>query len=135
MALHIRDFRASDAAGLSGLEGEGCLLGRSPAKYPHGRILCGLREGRLVAAAWMTLADDTGLIPCLRVEAGASWQSDVRELLAEACLWLASRGAAQIELGLLPDDRALLAGLLDMDFTPDRAAGVMRRPVPARSAA
>lgn len=135
MALHIRDFRASDAAGLSGPGARGPLFGRTPASEAGSRILCGLRGDTITAAVWMILSDHTGFIPALQVAEGATCTSDTCEMLAEACLWLTARGARRIELSFLPKDRELLAALLDMGFSPDPAAGVLRRPVPARSAA
>jgi hypothetical protein len=135
MALHIRDFRASDRAGLSGLGARSRLLGRRPAPEAGSRMLCGLRGDTLAAAVWMTLTGHTGVIPALQVSDGTAWTSDIREMLAEACLWLTARGATQIELSFMPDDGDLISALCEMGFAPCPAARVLRRPVPARSAA
>jgi hypothetical protein len=43
--------------------------------------------------------------------------------------------AARIEILAIPQDMAVLAGLLEMQFTPDASTGVLHRLVPARSAA
>jgi hypothetical protein len=135
MALHIRDFRQSDAAGLSRLRKAGHLLGALPAPDAGLRILTGLRDGQLAGAIWLSLDGETGIIPAIIVVHAASWQSDVRELTAEASLWLASRGAARIELRIIPRDEDLLAGLLDMQFKADDRAGIMQRTMQVRSAA
>ena len=135
MALHIRDFRQSDAAGLSRLSEAGHLLGALPARDAGVRILAGLRDGQLASAIWLSLDADTGIIPAILVVHTAGWQSDVRELIAEASLWLASRGAARIELRIIPRDEDLLAGLLDMQFKADDRAGIMQRTMQVRSAA
>lgn len=133
MALHIRDFRQNDAAGLSGLCATGRHIGALPAQDAKARILCGLREDSLTAAIWLSLEDDTGIIPAIITARTATWQSDAAELIAEASLWLTSRGAALIELNVIPTDTELHAALLDMNFQPDERAGVFRRLVPARS--
>jgi hypothetical protein len=78
---------------------------------------------------------ETGMIPAILVVHTSSWQSDVRELIAEASLWLASRGAARIALPIIPQDKDLLSGLLDMQFKADDRAGIMRRTMQVRSAA
>ena len=135
MALHIRDFRQSDAAGLSRLSETGHLLGAMPAPDAGLRILAGLRDGQLASAIWLSLDADTGIIPAILADHTAGWQSDVRELAAEASLWLASRGAARIELRIIPRDEDLLAGLLDMQFKADDRAGIMQRTMHVRSAA
>ena len=135
MALYIRDFRASDRAGLSGLGARSRLLGRRPAPDAGVRILCGLRGDGLAAAVRMTLSDHTGFIPALQAGEGATRTSDVREMLAEACLWFTARGATQIELSFLPDDGDLISTLREMGFAPCPASRVLRRAVPARSAA
>jgi len=135
MALHIRDFRQSDAAGLSRLSETGHLLGAMPAPDAGLRILAGLRDGQLASAIWLSLDAETGIIPAILAVRTAGWQSDVRELIAEASLWLASRGAARIELRIIPRDEDLLAGLLDMQFKADDRAGIMQRTMQVRSAA
>lgn len=135
MALHIRDFRQSDAAGISRLSTAAHQLGDPPDFAPGARILAGLREDRLAAAIWFRLEGQTGIVDAIVVARTALWQSDVQELVAEASLWLASRGATRIELKIIPEDGALLAGLRDMDFKTDERAGTMRRLLPARSAA
>jgi hypothetical protein len=135
MALHIRDFRQSDAAGLSRLSETGHLLGALPAPDAGLRILAGLRDGQLAGAIWLSLDAETGIIPAILAVHTAGWQSDVRELAAEASLWLASRGAARIELRIIPRDEDLLAGLLDMQFKADDRAGFMQRTMQVRSAA
>lgn len=135
MALHIRDFRQSDAAGFSRLGAVARRLGAPPAHLADTRILTGLRGGRLTAAIWFRLEGPVGRIPTIIVARTGFWQSDVQELVAEASLWLASRGAARIELSAIPQDKDLLAALLDMQFEPGEHAGVLRRRLPARSAA
>ena len=135
MALHIRDFRQSDAAGLCRLRKTARLMGTPPLAGPGRRILVGLQDDRLAAAAWIVLEGDTGLVPAILAGDGAGWPSKVRELVAEASLWLISRGAARIELPFIPDDEGLRDGLLEMGFRADASAGVMCRLVPARSAA
>lgn len=135
MALHIRDFRQSDAAGLSRLAAAAHQLG-DPADFNTGaRILVGLRDDRLAAAIWFRLEGQTGMIDRVVAARTALWQSGVQELIAEASLWLASRGAARIQLKTVPEDAALLAGLQDMHFKADEHSGKMWRLVPARSAA
>jgi hypothetical protein len=135
MALHIRDFRQSDAAELSRLSEAAHQLGLQPAPGFTGRIFVGVREDCLAGAIWLSLEGDMGIIPAILVSRTAGWHSDILELIAEASLWLASRGAARIELRAIPQDKALLAGLLEMQFKPDASTGVLRRLVPARSAA
>lgn len=135
MALHIRDFRQTDAAGLSRLGEAAQQLGARPAAGFSGHILSGVREDRLAGAIWLNLEGETGTIPAILVAQTARSHSDIRELIAEASLWLASRGAARIELQAIPLDKDLLAGLLDMQLTPDAGQGVMHRLAPARSAA
>lgn len=135
MALHIRDFRQSDAARLSRLSEAAHQLGAQPAIGFTGRILAGLREDCLSGAIWLSLEGETGIIPAILVGRTAGWHSDIRELIAEASLWLESRGAARIEIRAIPQDMAVLAGLLEMQFTPDASTGVLHRLVPARSAA
>ncbi|MBA3070232.1 MAG: hypothetical protein FP825_17365 [Hyphomonas sp.] len=135
MALHIRDFRQSDAVGLSRLSEAAHLLGALPPPDTAMRILIGLRDGQLAGAIWLSLDGDTGIIPAILVAHTAGWQSDVRELTAEASLWLASRGAARIEVRIIPQDEDLLSGLLDMQFKADERAGIMRRTMRVRSAA
>ena len=135
MALHIRDFRQNDAAGLSGLCETGRLIGALPAQDAKTRILCGLREDSLTAAIWLTLQGDTGIIPAIISARTATWQSDAAELIAEASLWLASRGADRIELTAIPEDGALQSALQEMNFQADECSGAFHRLVPARSAA
>lgn len=135
MALHIRDFRQSDAAGLSRLSEAGHLLGALPAPDAGLHILAALRNDQLTGAIWLSLDGVTGTIPSILVARTAGWQSDVRELIAESSLWLASRGAARIELGIIPQDEHLLAGLIDMQFKADERAGIVRRPMQVHSAA
>ena len=135
MALHIRDFRQSDAVGLSRLSEAAHLLGALPAPDAELRILAGLRDGQLASAIWLSLDGETGILPAILVAHTAGWQSGVRELTAEASLWLASRGAARIELRIIPRDEELLAGLLDMQFKADDRAGIMQRTMQVRSAA
>ena len=132
MALHIRDFRQSDAAGLARLGETGYLLGALPPRETGLRILTGLRDGQLAGAIWLSLDGETGIIPAILVAHTAGWQSDVRELAAEASLWLASRGAARIELRIISRDKDLLAGLLDMQFKADDCAGIMQRDIAQR---
>jgi len=135
MALHIRDFRQRDAAGLSRRSERARRIGVLPSHDAEHRILVGLRGERLSGAIWLNLERKTGIIPAIVVIDSACWQSDTRELISEACLWLTSRGAACLELTSIPQDKDLLAGLLDMHFKADESTGVMRRLVPARSAA
>ena len=135
MALHIRDFCQSDAAGLSRLSPAEHQLGDAPEFTSGARILAGLREDRLAAAIWFKLEGKTGIIPAIVVARTSLWQSDVQELIAEASLWLASRGVTRIELKAVPADRTLLAGLQDMCFKADERAATMCRLLPARSAA
>ena len=135
MALHIRDFRQTDAAGLSRLATAAHQLGDLPEFTPDGRILVGLREDRLAAAIWFKLEGQTGIVDAIALTSSGHWRSDVQELIAEASLWLTSRGAVRIELMTLPEDSALLTGLRDMHFKADESARAMTRLVPARSAA
>lgn len=135
MALHIRDFRQSDSTQLSRLCGAGRFIGAVPAQDTETRILAGLREECLTAAIWISLEDGNGTIPAIVATQTETWTADVRELLAEASLWLTSGGAARIDLIAIPEDRDLLAALLEMDFEADKRAGTMRRMTPARSAA
>ncbi|PKP79656.1 MAG: hypothetical protein CVT79_18610 [Alphaproteobacteria bacterium HGW-Alphaproteobacteria-18] len=74
-------------------------------------------------------------MPALLVKQSPGWQSVARELVAEACLWLTSRGAARIDLQALPEDKVFRAGLLDMDFRANAAAETMRRLVRSHNAA
>ncbi len=135
MALHIRDFRQSDTAELLRLCETGRLIGALPRDGDGARILSGLREDRLAAAIWFKLEGQTGIILGLATAPTAHWLSDARELIAEASLWLTSRGAAHIELSPIPEQSDLLAALVDLDFLPDECAGVLRRLKQARSAA
>ncbi|MFN4024171.1 MAG: hypothetical protein ACK4MQ_05020 [Hyphomonas sp.] len=135
MGLHIRDLRQSEAAGLSRLCETEHLLGALPAPEAETRILAGLREDRIAGAIWLNLEGETGVIRAILVTDNAGWQSDVLELIAEASLWLTSRGTARIEFKAILQDKDLLAGLLDMHFKADARASVMRRLTPARSAA
>lgn len=135
MTLHIRDFRQSDTAALSRLSPAALQLGDPPALSSDARVLAGLREDRLAAAIWFKLEGETGIISTIVVARTALWQSDVQELIAEASLWLASRGVTRIEMKIVPDDNALLAALRDMHFKADERDGTMCRLVPARSAA
>ena len=135
MALHIRDFRQSDDAELSRLCETGRWIGALPQYANGARIFSGVREDRLAAAIWFSLEGGTGTILGLLTAPTAHWLSDARELIAETSLWLTSRGAVSIELSPIPEQRGLLAALLDLDFQPDERAGVLRRLIPARSAA
>ena len=135
MALHIRDFRQNDAAGLSGLCVTARVIGALPEQDAKARILCGLREDSLTAAIWLTLEGDTGTIPAIITARTATWQSDAAELIAEASLWFTSRGAARIELRAIPEDADLQSALLEMNFRADECSGTFHRLVPARSAA
>lgn len=135
MALHIRDFRHSDATGLSQLRERAHRIGAPLAQDAGAHILVGLRDGALTGAIWLTSKGDTGTLPALLVKQSPGWQSIARELIAEACLWLVSRGAARIDLLALPDDRDFRAGLLDMDFRANAAAETMRRLVRSHNAA
>lgn len=135
MALHIRDFRHSDATGLSQLCERAHRIGAPLAQDAGAHILVGLRDGVLTGAIWLTPKGETGTLLALLVAPSAGWQSVARELVAEACLWLTSRGAARIDMQALPEDKDFRAGLLDMDFRPDAAAGTMRRLVRSHNAA
>jgi hypothetical protein len=135
MALHIRDFRQSDNAELSRLCETGRLIGALPREADAARIFSGMREDGLAAAIWFSLEGGTGTILALVTAPTAHWLSDARELIAEASLWLTSRGAAHIELSPIPEQSDLLAALVDLDFQPDERAGILRRLIPARSAA
>jgi hypothetical protein len=135
MALHIRDFRQSDKAELSRLCETGRFIGALPRDGDIARILSGLREDRLAAAIWFKLEGQTGIVDAIALASSGLWQSDVQELIAEASLWLTSRGAVRIELMAIPDDRGLLAGLRDMHFRADERTGTMHRLITARSAA
>ena len=135
MALHIRDFRQSDTAELSRLCEIGRLIGALPQYANGARIFSGMREDRLAAAIWFSLEGGTGTILALVTAPTAHGLPDARELIAEASLWLTSRGAAHIELSPIPAQSDLLAALLELDFQPDEHAGVLRRIIPARSAA
>ena len=135
MALHIRDFRQSDKAELSRLCETGRLIGALPQQGDGARIFSGTREDRLAAAIWFSLEGDTGTIIALVTAPTAHWSSDARELIAEASLWLTSRGAAHIELSPIPEQSDLLAALVELDFQPDERAEILRRLIPARSAA
>ncbi len=135
MALHIRDIRQSDTAELSRLCETGQLIGALPQLADGARVFSGVREDRLAAAIWFSLEGGTGTILALVTAPTTHWLSDARELIAEATLWLTSRGAAHIELSPPPEQSDLLAALVDLDFQPDEHAGVLRRIIPARSAA
>lgn len=135
MALHIRDFRQSDTAELSRLCETGRFIGVLPRDGDVAHILSGLREDRLAAAIWFKLEGQSGIIHAIALASSSVWQSDVQELIAEASLWLTSRGATRIELEPLPQDSALLARLRDMHFRDDERTGTMHRLISARSAA
>jgi hypothetical protein len=135
MALHIRDIRQSDTAELSRLCETGQLIGALPQLADGARVFSGVREDRLAAAIWFSLEGSTGIILALVTPPTANWLSDARELIAEASLWLTSRGVSHIELSPVPEQSDLLAALVDLDFQPDEHAGVLRRIIPARSAA
>lgn len=135
MALHIRDFRQSDEAGLNRLCQTGRLLGQGPAPGDPDRILIGLRAGNIAGAAWLRLQEDAGTLLAIVTASSGRWQSDALELIAEASLWLSSRGAPQIELKAIPTDPILLAGLEDMQFVPEGPRAVLRRQALSRSVA
>lgn len=135
MALHIRDFRQSDAAELTQLSESAQVLGALPPPEAEGQILIGLRGHRLSGAIWFTLKGQTGIISCIAVAQANGWHSDVQEFIVEASLWLSSRGATHIELMTIPGDEALTACLMEMDFRTDERTGVMRRLLPAQRAA
>lgn len=135
MALHIRDCRHINASGLSQLCERAHHIGAPPAQDAGAHILVGLREGALTGAIWLTLKGESGMLTAVLVEQSAGWQSIARELVAEACPWLTSRGAARIDLQALPEDTDLRAGLLDMDFRANAAAETMRRLVRSHNAA
>ncbi len=135
MALHIRDLRHSDRAGLSRLRESARRIGPLSAPDPGAHVLVGQRDGVLAGAIWLTLTGNSATLPVVLVESSASWQSDICELIAEACLWLASRGAARIDLQVRPEDSELLEGLLEMDFKLDPSGFVLRRLIPSRTAA
>ncbi|MBA3067252.1 MAG: hypothetical protein FP825_02075 [Hyphomonas sp.] len=135
MALHIRDFRQSDAAELTQLSESAHVLGALPSPEAGARILIGLRGHRLTGAIWFTLKGQTGIISCIAVAQANGWHSDVQELIVEASLWLSSRGAAHIDLMTIPGDEALIASLMELNFRTDERTGVMRRLLPAQSAA
>lgn len=135
MALHIRDFRHSDRAGLFRLRERAPCIGALSAQDDGCHILVGLRDDALTGAIWLMLKGETGMLTAVLVEQSASWQSDAREFVAEACLWLTSRGAARIDLQALPEDKDFRDGLLDMDFSPDADAGTMKRLARSPSAA
>ena len=135
MALHIRDFRHSDAAELTPLSEAAHMLGALPPPEAEARILIGLRGRRLTGAIWFTLNGQTGIISCIAVAQANGWHSDVQELIVEACLWLSLRGAAHIDLMTITGDEAVTACLMEMDFRTDERTGVMRRLLPAQSAA
>lgn len=135
MALHIRDFRQSDTAGLAQLSETGRVIGRLPAEIPHVRVLVGLRGGQLAGATWLGLDGESGRLIAIALAPGPTWQSDTQALIAEACLWLTSRGAGYIDLPAVPKDPRLLAGLREMQFAPDIATGCLRRLIPSQSTA
>jgi hypothetical protein len=135
MALHIRDFRDSDRAGLLGLCGRARRIGPPPIKDETFHILIGLRNDKPCGGIWLSLVGETGIVSAVAVDEAAVWRSDVRELIAEACLWLTSRGAARIELISPPEDEDLRTGLFDTQFRPDPATARLIRLVPARSPA
>ena len=135
MALHIRDFRPSDAAELTQISESAHVLGALPSPEAEARILVGLRGHRLTGAIWFTLKGQTSIISCIAVAQANGWHSDVQELIVEASLWLSSRGAAHIELMAMPADEALTGCLMELDFRTYERQGVMRRLLPAQSAA
>lgn len=135
MALHIRDFRQTDAAELSQLSESAHVLGALPSPEAESRILIGLRGHRLTGAIWFTLKGQTGIISYIAVAHTNGWHSDVQELIVEASLWLSSRGAAHIELMAIPGDEAVIASLMELNFRTDDRAGVMRRLLPAQNTA
>ena len=110
-------------------------IGAPLAQDAGAHILVGLRDGALTGAIWLTSKGDTGTLPALLVKQSPGWQSIALELIAEACLWLTSRGAIRIDLLALPDDRDFRAGLLDMDFRADTTTGTLKRLVRSPSAA
>lgn len=135
MALHIRDFRQSDADALCTFSKAACRLGVQPAPASGVRRLAGVRDGRLTAALWFELEGKAGRIIAAAAQDTTFWRSDVLELIAEASLWLVSRGAARIELEGRPQDAQLLEGLREMQFKADEGAGTLHRLIRARSAA
>jgi len=86
-----------------------------------------MREESLTAAIWLTLEGDNDIIPTIITARTATWQSDAAELIAEASLWLASRGAARIELSATPEDADLQSALLEMNFEADECLGTFHR--------
>jgi hypothetical protein len=135
MALHIRDFRQSDAAGVTRLSKTACGLGTLPGPGGGLQILAGLRDEQLAGAVGFSLEHGTGIIEAVLVAPKDGWQSDVQELIAEASLWLSSHGAARITIKTVPSNSQLLNRLLEMHFKADNLSGVLVRLVRARSAA
>lgn len=135
MALHIRDFRKSDAAGLSSLGQAGHRVGNLPGPGSEARVLVALRDRTLTGAIWYSLTEEAGIITCVAAAHSKGWQSDVQELIVEASLWLSLRGAVQIDLLATPADEVLAARLTDIGFHADQRAGIMRRLLPAQNAA
>ena len=107
MALHIRDGRITDAGALRALAGRAGVHAAftRDAAILHAiladrgqTLLVALDGERPEGAVHLVAGSETGEIRELLLPASARAPRHGRELLAEAGLWLASRGATQMRL-------------------------------------
>lgn len=106
MGLHIRDCRETDADTLRALARG---MGRAPASFETSALrliladrrqtlLVALEGQQVVGAIHLAVEGPAGRICELLLRGQPSAARHARELLAEAGLWLASRGAGQMQM-------------------------------------
>lgn len=107
MALHVRDYRKSDRKALIALW-EACGLTR-PWNEPgadidravaarESTILIGVLNKELISSVMAGYDGHRGWVYYLAVASGFQKRGYAREMMAEAGLWLAARGAVKIQL-------------------------------------
>ena len=105
--MHVRDFREADRRALTELW-EACGLTR-PWNHPNddidrtvsakeATILVGCADGTLIGSVMAGHDGHRGWVYYLAVDPARQGRGAGRELMEEAGLWLASRGAPKLEL-------------------------------------
>lgn len=108
MGLHIRDCRETDAGALRALAGS---LGLSPADFGTSALrliladrrqtlLVALEQEQIIGAVHLIAEGPVGRVCRFLMAEPRSASRKACELLAEAGLWLSSRGAGQTEISL-----------------------------------